>query len=190
MGKIIIPGQTPEPQKPSAANPFKVWDYKEFLGQNIVGDGAEVPPFNEPPSDPKDYAIYRKHYENLMAEITQGQGTLKITVKCETRAENGEIVRMKEPKQEHFGSDKGLAYACDHIIAHDPVHPEDVHCFPFKSGGAEGYYICGTCYKLMMRCRFNIGISCLGKCGLCLAEAITNIMMIDPGKLIDHRFKR
>ncbi len=184
-----LPQNNGVPQMPAPTG-FRQWDYKQFLNKNIVGYDAEVPPFDKPPSDPKDYAIYRQHYEGMMQEITQGQGTLKVTVNCEYQDEKGFLIRMRKPRDDHFGSSAGLMYACDHIIAQDPVNPEDVYCVPFMRDGFEGYHLCKTCWRLLEQRKLDISIGVMGKCGLCIAEAVARVMQKDPARFHDLRYKK
>lgn len=158
-------------------------DYTDFLGGNIVDN--EASPFDTPPKNDKDYAIYRQFHEEQATQLCRGEGRFYLSCKCWEVLANGKARQLPFPKNGHKGAP--IAISCPHVIVHDPVHPEDVWFTPFKRYEKLGYYLCKTCYSLLERKRINIGTGTLIVCSACIEEQVLSMMTVDPTKYHDLR---
>lgn len=165
----------------------QVQDYRDWLGHNIVEpDGTEEAcPFDKPPKDAKDFAIYRQYHEEKMMQMMGGNGFFTVTARCWEVTKNGKARQLNFPKPGHKGAP--LAISCPHVIVCDPVHPEDVFFTPFERDGRLGYYLCKTCFNLLEKKRLNIDTQTGLRCGACIEEEIIKMMSIDPAKYHDLR---
>ena len=169
-------------------------DYSGFFGRNLIDDAAEAnAPFRTPPKDAKDYAIYRGYWEGEIQKTvgqlngcTPDQGLFKASAQCEAvNPKTGNVVKCQPPKEGHMGA--GFVAACNHIIVQDPVNPEGAHFLPYQRGGADGYFVCSTCFKLMEQRKFDLSEQVMCKCVKCILEALTEIKMKRPDRFFDHR---
>ncbi len=171
-------------------------DYRRYgLKENILptpGDLAsqQNDPFEgEIPDDAQGYRQYRDHYEKKMDDMItdtktmQKQGFMQHGINCESKAENGQPLRMNRKRPEHEGA--GIVCACDHVIHHDPVNPAGVHFVPTSRGGTAGYYLCPSCFNSLQRKRFDIGKHVSMKCADCVLEAIEEIQRLRPDRLFN-----
>lgn len=169
--KIVLPGKSP------MANT----DYTQMLGANI--DQGKNDPFGgEVPKDARGYAAYRSYYEQRAMDIMQGQGMFKMTTTCEGRDAKGNRIVLRKPKEGHFGG--GIVLACDHILVHDELNPPHVYFVPLHRGTG-GYWLCGTCFKLLNNYKFDMDFGIHAKCEQCMQEALDSIGKGFPDRLHD-----
>ncbi len=108
-----------------------------------------------------------KRDENLFNEFQVPQLWLRGTVDC-IRHTNGN----NRPR---------CAVSCLHTTQLDEVHPDKIVLLP------ERYFLCGKCFQLLERAKFNIIKHGVIKCRECVSEAIKKVQAKDPALFVDLR---
>lgn len=161
-------------------HPYANSDYSRILGANIQDEND---PFGgKIPSDPKDYGVFRKYYENKMMEVLGGQGIFKVTACCEDIGPNGQPLRRRGPKPEHMGAN--MCFGCDHAIHQDPVNPEGIYFVPLERGSLQGYWLCSICFRSLKRHRLDLNDIHV-KCSACVLETVMRVFEQHPDRVIN-----
>lgn len=178
------------------------YDYRQMLGYNLLPTRDQDPWHGETPTNERDYRAYKAYHENFMraTALAQGiesdEGFIKFTATCSARDAKGNPIIMRKQRDEHYGAD--VCFCCAHVVLPDPVHPEPIYLLPFdgkmrdetEAGASSGYLLCGTCYKLMEKRKLNLGRDLCGKCVMCVAEAVTEVIQKDPTLFRDLTIRR
>lgn len=184
-------------------HPYENASYKHFFGHDPMEELVQSDPFKGvPPTDPRDYRIYRSHYEDGYYKMMLGLPIddkdtildpetglpirIKVSGSCEWMDEHDNPVALRKCKKDHLGND--MMWACPHVIFADPVNPEGVVCIPFQKDLLFCYFLCKTCFKLMQNCRLRYDQALSPKCGVCMKEAIDKLKLRHPDRFKDLRF--
>jgi hypothetical protein len=162
-------------------------DYSAILGQKSLFDDPLLKKLGQC-KDQKEYAMFREVAESKLEEMTQGFAMLGMSAMCESRGKDGNPVVLNHHKPGHLGLQ--LVFACHHVIQCDDVHPSKAYFIPFKKDSKSGYFLCATCFDLMLNCKLKISDpqnGVFGKCLGCVTEAVIHRVEKDPALFVDCR---